>query len=213
LSASARAATTVTFLLAVVLCGPPREARADYLFAPFIGSAFSGSAVFPFVTAPEVAIGSAQDTSSQHLIFGGAAGWLSSGIVGFEGDFAFAPRFFESDDPSSVILGSTLFTVSGSVIAAVPLSVSGYSLRPYVIGGLGLMHSGITYIPPTPVVDDNSLGFNVGGGAIGFFTPRTGVRFELRHFRTFEREPNDFFGDVRSRLSFWRFTVGVVIRR
>ena len=28
----------------------------------------------------------------------------------------------------------------------------------------------------------------VGGGAIGFLTPRTGVRFELRHFRTFERE-------------------------
>jgi len=73
-----------------------------------------------------------------------------------------------------------------------------------------LIHSGITYDLQSPV-DDNSMGFNVGGGAIGFLTRRTGVRFELRHFRTFEREPSDF-GDVGPRVSFWRFTVGAVIR-
>jgi hypothetical protein len=66
----------------------------------------------------------------------------------------------------------------------------------------------VQYLTP---VDDNSLGFNLGGGAIGFFSRRTGVRFELRHFRTFEREAREF-GDIASRVSFWRFTVGAVVR-
>ena len=204
MSLTARTAMTA-MLVAVVLWGPPRDARADYLFIPFIGGAFAGRTTFLDL---EEAEGSAQ------LIFGGSAGWLSSGVLGFEGDFAYAPRFFERDNLTGNIFDSTLVTLNGSVIAAVPLAVTGYSLRPYAIGGMGLIHSSITFIAPLDPqnVDDNSLGFNVGAGAIGFLTPRTGVRFELRHFRTLERQA-DLAGEVSARLSFWRFTVGVVIRR
>jgi hypothetical protein len=82
------------------------------------------------------------------------------------------------------------------------------------VGGLGLVHSGITYDSDVfPPVDDNSLGLNVGAGAMGFLSRRAGVRFELRHFRTFEREVNPARGELAPRLSFWRFTAGVVIRR
>ena len=198
---TARAATLATLLL-VVLCGSPRETRADSLFMPFIGGTFARETVFN--------IGVEQGEGSTHVIFGGSASWLSAGILGVEGEFAYAPRFFEVDNPISDIVGSNLFTLSGNVIVAVPLSVSEYSLRPYAIGGVGLIHSGISYVLQAPV-DDNSMGFNVGGGAIGFLTRRTGVRFELRHVRTFEREPSEF-GDVGARVSFWRFTVGAVIR-
>jgi hypothetical protein len=198
---TARAATIATLLL-VVLCGSPRETRADYLFMPFIGGTFARETVFN--------IGVEQGEGSTHVIFGGSVSWLSAGILGVEGEFAYAPRFFEDDNPSSDIVGSNLFTLTGNVIVAVPLSVSEYSLRPYAIGGVGLIHSGISYVLQAPI-DDNSMGFNVGGGAIGFLTRRTGVRFELRHFRTFAREPSDF-GDVAPRVGFWRFTVGVVIR-
>ena len=204
MSLTSRAATIATLLL-VVLCGSPRETHAEYLFMPFIGGAFARETVFNTGTGQ---LEEGQD--STHVIFGGSVSWLSSGILGFEGDFAYAPRFFEPENPLD-ILGSNLFTLSGNVIAAVPLSVSEYSLRPYAIGGVGLIHSGISYLLQSPV-DDNSLGFNVGGGAIGFLTRRTGVRFELRHFRTFAREPSEF-GDVGPRVGFWRFTVGVVIRR
>jgi hypothetical protein len=205
LTVTARTTTTATVLL-VVLCGSPRAARADYLFTPFIGGAFARQTIF--FTGVE------QGEGSTHVIFGGTAGWLSSGILGFEGEFAYSPHFFERDDPLDIILGSELLTVTGNVIVAVPLNVSEYSLRPYAIGGMGLMHSGITYLQTIPPVGDNSLGFNVGAGAIGFLTARTGVRFELRHFRTFEREPNEARPlEVLPRLSFWRATVGVVIRR
>jgi hypothetical protein len=192
LNLTARAATIATLLL-VVLCGFPSATRADSIFMPFIGSTFARETVFN--------IGAEPDESSKHVIFGGSASWLSAGLLGVEGEFAYSPSFFKVERPGSDIQSSKLFTLSGSVIVAVPLSVSEYSLRPYAIGGVGLIHSGITYDLQSPV-DDNS---------IGFLTRRTGVRFELRHFRTFEREPSDF-GDVGPRVSFWRFTVGAVIR-
>jgi hypothetical protein len=211
LSVTARIATAA-LAFAVVLCGSVRETRADYLFIPFIGGAFAGQTSFLDL---ENAFGDDIEGGggSTQLIFGGSVGWLSQGVLGFEGDFSYGSHFFETDNEAGAIQSSDLITVSGSVIVAAPLRVTGYSLRPYLIGGLGLVHSGITYVAAFDPVDDDSLGFNVGGGAIGFLTPRTGVRFELRHFRTFEREPNELTLEVLPRLSFWRFTVGVVIRR
>jgi hypothetical protein len=191
-------------LMVVVLCSSARDARADYLFIPFLGGTFGGTTVFS----------QEQGSGSTQFIFGGSVGWLSRGLLGVEADFSYAPRFFERDNPLGIVLESSASTLSGSVILAVPLSVTDYSLRPYLVGGLGLMHSGITYISSSgpDAVDDNSLGLNVGAGAIGFLTPRTGLRFELRHFRTFERENSATSGILAPRLSFWRDTVGVVIR-
>jgi hypothetical protein len=203
LNVTPRAATMATLVLAIVLCSSPRDAQADYLFTPFIGGAFARQTTF--LTGIE------QGESATRVIFGGSAGWLSDGILGFEGDFAYAPRFFERDNPEDIVIRSSAMTLSGSVIAAVPLSVSNYSLRPYAVGGVGLMRSGLEYLV-LPRVDDNSMAINVGAGAIGFFTPRTGVRFELRHFRTVNREPNPATLESAAKLSFWRFTVGVVIR-
>ena len=203
MNVTSRAATTAALVLAVVLCSPPRDARADYLFVPFIGAAFAGNTAF---------LNLEQGAGSTQWIFGGSAGWLSSGVLGFEGDFSYAPRFFERDNLAGEILSSNVTTLTGSVIIAVPQSVTGYALRPYLVGGVGLMHSGITYLFFDPV-DDNSLGLNIGGGAIGFLSPRTGVRFEVRHFRTLEEATNPASGEVSTRLSFWRFTVGIVIRR
>jgi len=188
-----------------MLCGAAEPARAaDYIFTPFIGPAFGGRTAFPNLD---------QGVGSSHVIFGGAVGWLSSGILGGEGDFAYSPRFFERDNLT--IIASTAVTVSGNVIVATPLRVTGYSLRPYLTGGLGLIHSGITYSAPTVVepVNDNSFGMNIGAGAIGLLSPRTGVRFELRHFRTFGRDLNEATGEPEVRLSFWRATIGVLIRR
>ena len=36
---------------------------------------------------------------------------------------------------------------------------------------------------PAPI-DRNLLAVSIGGGAIGFLTPRAGVRFDLRHVRS-----------------------------
>ena len=208
-----RAGRATTVALVVVLCGLAAPARADYLFTPFIGPAFAGNTVF-HIDPPS---GSTESLGT-HVIFGGSAGWLSSGILGIEGDFAYAPHFLERNAPTSgipalIVLSSSVATVSGSVIVATPLRVTGYSLRPYLIGGLGLIHTGITYTAILDPVDDNSLGMNLGAGAIGLLSPRTGLRFELRHFRTLSRDAIETTGERDARLSFWRATFGVIIKR
>lgn len=205
MNVTTRAARVAIVGLVVLLWGSSRKAHADYLFVPFVGSTFAGNTAF---------LNLEQGAGAAQVVFGGSASWLSSGILGVEGEFAYAPHFFERDNEGGQIVKSDEMTISGSVIVAVPLSVTDYSLRPYAIGGLGLMHSGITYFGDAfDPVDDNSLGVNFGAGAIGFVTQRTGVRFEVRHFRTLDRQRNLATGELSTLLSFWRFTVGVVIRR
>ena len=186
----------------------PSVASADWVYAPFIGSTFAASTV---ILDLEDGAGSSQ------LIFGGSAGWWSSGILGFEGDFSYAPRFFETDNQSGLVTNSNVITLGGNVVLAAPLSFTRESLRPYVVGGLGWMHMSIDEgagFFPEFFEARNSIGLNLGGGAVGFVTPRTGLRFEVRHFRSFEHGANPLTPlDSQSLLSFWRATVGVVIRR
>jgi hypothetical protein len=186
----------------------PSAAEADWLFSPFIGSTFAGSTALPDLE---------QGASSAQLIFGGSVGLWTQGIFGVEGDFAFAPRFFETDNQQGILSDSNALTLSGSIVIATPLSVTRESLRPYLVGGLGWIHASISDIqnvlPELFGRARNSVGMNIGGGAVGFITPRTGVRFEIRQFRSLERDEKLLTGETKSLLSFWRATVSVVIRR
>ena len=189
-------------LLLLALSASP--ASADWLYIPFFGATFAGSTV---VVDLEHGAGSTQ------FIFGGSVGWWSPGIIGFEGDFAYAPRFFERDNRGGLVINSNAVTLEGNVIIAAPLSFTRESLRPYLVAGAGWMHFSIEDIAEFFGGAQNSVGINIGGGAIGFISPRTGVRFEVRHFRSLDRDPNLLTAEPDSQLSFWRATLGVVIRR
>ena len=58
-------------------------------------------------------------------------------------------------------------------------------------------------------------GFNIGGGAVGFLSQNTGVRFDLRYYSTLhDTEPIPVtLGDAPVHLRYMTFSVGVVIRR
>jgi hypothetical protein len=189
--------------LLLVLIAAPANASADWMFTPFVGSSFGTQTSFILL---ETGANAAQ------LIFGGSAALLSRGIFGVEGDFSYAPRFFERDNRAGNITGSNVTTLSGSVILAVPLSVTRESLRPYVVGGFGMMHAAASDALNLVDISDNMAATNFGGGAIGLISPRTGFRFEIRHFRSLGNSSNELTGESSARLSFWRATVGVVIR-
>lgn len=192
-------------ILVLLLALAPSVASADWLYTPFVGAVFAGSTPIP---DPE------GGASSTQLIFGGSAGWWSTGIIGFETDFAYAPRFFETNN--LFFADSNLVTWGGNVVVAMPVSVTRESLRPYLVGGLGWMHVSMdegAEIFPELFAARNSLALNLGGGAVGFITPEVGIRFDLRHFRSFEHGANPVTLENESLLSFWRATVGVVIRR
>jgi opacity protein-like surface antigen len=190
--------------LALMALTPVAEARADWLFTPFIGSGFGTDTTFVLLEAGA--------TKGGKLMFGGSAALLSRGIFGVEADYAYASRFFERSSRSGEFSGSNLNTLSGSVIAAMPLSVTRESLRPYAIGGLGLMHAAATNPIDFLTFDENFAGVNVGGGVIGLISAKTGLRFEIRHFHSLGSATNALTGENGSRLSFWRVTAGVVIR-
>ena len=181
---------------------PPGTARADWLIAPFVGMTFGTETAFV-----QLDLGAATGT---HLIYGASAGWLGDGVFGLEADVAFAPGFFEDEDPLELVLSSRVTTLFGNAVAALPLSVTRESLRPYVLGGLGLVRTTQSNVLGL-AERDTSLGMQLGGGAVGLVTNRFGVRFDLRQTRTLRRD-DTILAARETKLSFWRATVGVLIR-
>jgi hypothetical protein len=200
----ARSLLRTLIALSLVIFLPSAEARADWLITPFMGGAFGTQTSFLILETDA--------KSSTQLIFGASAALLSRGVFGLEADWAYAPRFFERDNRAGNITGSSVNTLSGSAIFAVPLSVTRESLRPYAIAGMGLMHASADDAINFSDIHENVAAYNVGGGAIGLISPRTGFRFEIRRFRSIENTPSELTAETSARLAFWRATVGVVIR-
>ena len=192
----------ILVLAILFLCCQVAEARADFFITPFLGSEFAGS-----TTLLDLDTGAA---SSKHWTFGGSAAWLSDRILGVEADFSIVPGFFQNSSGTGLVIGSRVTTLTGSVIVALPLSVTRESLRPYAVGGLGLLHATSEDILSLNESGD-WLGLQIGAGAIGLITNRAGVRFDLRHLRALSRDTT-LRGEQTSKLSFWRATVGVTLR-
>ena len=197
-------------LLLAVLSAWPVDVRAEILIAPFIGGAFAGQTTLRLF---ELLPPDPSQALSKSLVIGVAGLWRGPGILGVEGEVASAPGFFVRADGQQAFVSSNFTTVSGSLLVTAPLSVTRESLRPYVVGGLGLMHVGIGDRINIAPVDRNLLGLNLGGGAIGMLNDRAGIRFDLRHVRSIrDDEAPSPTAQSRVRLSYWRATVGVTIR-
>jgi hypothetical protein len=190
----------VAFLLLAVF---PADADADWLLIPFLGSAFGGDTNF---------VDLERGVGQSKVVMGGSAALLSDRVFGLEADFGYSPRFFERDARGGLVVNSRVSTLAGSVIVAVPLAVTRESLRPYIVGGLGLMHAKIEDVLMVFPVDKNLLALNIGGGAMGFLTYRTGLRFEIRQFQNLRRGTAPPSATGPTRLSFWRATAGVILR-
>lgn len=189
-------------LAALIIWLLPSSAAADWLLTPFLGSSF----------APETTFLIFEDGAGRTLTLGGSVALLSDGILGLEADVGHTPGFFEGNDPLGLVLTSRVTTLTGSVILAVPLSVTRESLRPYLVIGAGLMQARSKHAAGLFPVDRNLLGVNIGAGAIGMVTPRTGLRFDARYIKAASGADGPFARAGLSRLSFWRGTAGVVLR-
>lgn len=196
----ARARERLVLLLAVSALAFPAAARADGYVAPFFGTTFGTKTTTVRFEPP-----------TKTWIFGASGVLLGDGIFGLEADLAFAPGILEGENTENLSQGSRVMTLFGNVLAAVPLSITRESLRPYLLGGLGLVQ--------TRLDDrlglgerDSALGLQVGGGAIGMVSNRTGLRFDVRHTRSFERAIDPFTLERGTKLKFWRATGGVLVR-
>ena len=199
--AAARGAQ-LTALLSAILFAVPRAVHADLLITPFAGGSF----------APETTLLIPEEGAGRKFTLGAAVVLLSDSLFGLEAEVGHTAGFFQGDDPLGLVLSSRVTTVTGNVILALPLAVTRESLRPYLVGGLGLMQARSKNAAGVFPLDKNFLAVDLGGGAIGFVTDRTGLRFDLRHIKAASGADGPFARPGISRLSFWRATVGIVLR-
>lgn len=189
-------------LSAMLLAALPARAEAEWQLAPFIGWTFHTD-----TTLFDPAFG----TEETHWNFGTSVSLLGAGPVGVEALFVYTPGLFGGGE-GSVVSTSRSIALMGNVVLTTPLKWNEYGLRPYVSGGLGLMHvAQQPQIANTFPINENFLGYNVGGGATGFITDRTGVKFDLRYYNSLTRsEGTPSFGVAR--LRYWTGSIGVVLR-
>ena len=190
-------------IAACALLLAPQRASADWLITPFLGTTFGGES--PFVNLEQ------SGGTPKKTIFGGSVALVPPQIFGVEADFSYSPRFFEQDPRGGLVTGSNLSTWTGNIILAMPLSITHESLRPYLVGGGGLIHAGSSDIANIVSFDRNLAAIDVGGGAVGLVSNRSGFRFEVRHFRSLYSSDVPL-RDGRAHLSFWRASIGVTIR-
>ena len=178
---------------AVVLA--PMQARADGFVTPWVGSAFGSN------------IQNGQTT------FGVSAGGMGAGIIGGEADFGWSPSFFGT---KSDFGNNTVLNLMGNLIVGVPIGgTHGAGVRPYVVGGVGLIRSQIDGGTIARVSSsENMFGWDAGAGVMGYFSDHVGLRGDVRYLRamsdlTTHVDSLDINGD---KLHFWRATIGVTFR-
>jgi hypothetical protein len=201
-------------LSGLLLFGLPGTAAAEWQLTPFVGLTFRGS-----TSISDVEIVDDKPAAERvHKHFGGAASFLGGGILGVEAIFTWTPGFFQQGN-LDLVEKSRSIALMGNVVVTTPRRLTEYSLRPFVSGGFGLLkpyvrQTRVLETEPLPAVDLNLAGYNVGGGAIGFLSQSTGVRFDLRYYSTIK--PTDEGGvtiENRARLRYMTASVGVVFRR
>jgi hypothetical protein len=189
----------------LLLCAPATaRAQADLLVVPFVGAKFAANTTIVDPASPQQPGGGTKTT------FGVSGVILGNGALGIEGDLEHVPHFFERG-VGRLNAQSSVTTLTGNLVIAVPGTITRESLRPYFVGGVGLIHAHLQTIGNVFNTSTNLVGLDLGGGVIGFISPRAGARFELRHFKNISRD-SEAVTLGSTRLSFWRLTAGAVLR-
>src|SRR5262245_54898127 len=199
-----RRSLTLPFVVAALLMlGVPATARGEWQLKPFLGIAFGTSTTF---------VDADRATRKPKLVFGGS-GTLQGEVLGLEGEFARAPGFFQSGRGGNV-LGSSVSTLTGSVTLALPRRLTEYTLRPYFVGGAGVMLVRIDQSASSLDVSANMPTIDVGGGVTGFLTKRIGLNWDVRHFRTIHGRAEGVGVSIGGgeQLSYWRPNMALAIR-
>ena len=180
----------------------PQSAAAEWHFTPMLGTTF-------FIKTSVVDLDAATDQIHRNL--GGSVALLGSGILGAEGLIVWTPGLFTGD--KGLVTRSRSISAMGNVVVTTPRRWTEYSLRPFVSGGFGLIHVSKTDVFQVFPFNSNLPAFNIGGGAIGFLSKRTGLRFDLRYYSSLARSDEGPVAIGRVHIRYMTASVGVVLRR
>lgn len=195
-----RAGSVAVAALALVLTAG-RVLSAEWQVKPFIGVTYGGATTF---LDSEHAVGHSN-------ISLGASGTLLGEIFGVEADFGYGPGFFERGG-QQLVTGSSVETLTGNVVVALPRHLAEYTLRPYFVGGAGAMFVHVDDAFGNPFIARSLKAMDLGGGVTGFLTNRVGISWDVRYFRSIDRTFESGLSLSSEQLSFWRANMAVAIR-
>ncbi|HKB13875.1 MAG TPA: outer membrane beta-barrel protein [Vicinamibacterales bacterium] len=169
-------------------------ARADGFISPFIGYNFGGDSQNCV---------SLRNCEERRTNWGVGLG-TDAAPFGFELDFGYAPDFFGKSSTTD----NAVLTLMGNLLLVIPAG----PVRPYGLIGLGLVRPHAkTDLASLGDTDQNTLGWDIGGGLNIFFGHTFGIRGDLRHVRTFQ--DITLFGVFNNApLDFWRASAGITLR-
>ena len=178
--------------ISAVLLGYAAPARADGFISPFLGFNFGGD------TSNCVSITSCEE---KRLNLGVSLGTVR-GALGFEEEIGYAPQFFGKTPGGD----NAMLTLMSNLMVVIPAG----PIQPYGVIGIGLMRSHAQFSATSLALDNNSLGWDIGGGLNIFFGHSVGIRGDVRHLRTLQDVTLGVFGN--DHVDFWRASAGLVFR-
>jgi hypothetical protein len=191
--------------LALLMFWPARASAQEWQLKPFLGLTFAGETTI--IDLDEAA-------DDVHMALGGSVSRIGE-LVGFEADFGFVPGFLTGGEGRAVRT-SSVTTLTGNVVIALPRRMTQYTLRPYVAGGVGLMRvTKEELVGALFPLTLNVVAIDIGGGATGFLSETVGLNWDIRYFRNITGSPdpeNPGLSFGAPRLSYWRLTMGIVLR-
>jgi opacity protein-like surface antigen len=183
---------SVTLAVAAI----PAPAHAEGYVTPWVGNNWGSN------------------VSSGRAAFGFNAGSMSDGILGGEVNFGYSPSFFGTQNDFG---HNTVIDFMGNIIIGVPMGGRRVAaVKPFFTGGIGLLRTQIDGGTLARVSSSNNqLGWNAGGGVMGYLNEHVGLRGDIRYLRGFENlaTGNTLIDlDGNNQLRFWRLSGGVVLR-
>jgi len=183
----------VSAVLTVALSTSARPAYAEGFLTPFVGFNFGGDSANCITLS---------NCDEKRLNWGVSFG-SRHGIFGFEEDIGYAPNFFGKTAGGD----NAVLTVMSNLMVVVPAG----PVQPYALAGLGLIRPHAKFDSSSLSLDQNALGYDVGGGVNIFLAHSVGVRADVRHLHTLQ---NITLGNILSSqpLDFWRASLGLALR-
>jgi hypothetical protein len=192
--------------LMLLLLSWPGSARAEWQLRPAVGLNVIQNTTF----------GPPQPSGTIGRVSWGGDVALIGNILGIEADFSRRGGFFPAAklEGAGIVRSSSVTTLTGNVTVALPSHLVEYTLRPYFVGGAGLMAVRIDQQLDVFDVALNMKGTDLGGGVTGFLTKRIGLNWDVRYFRSFEGGPELSLSRSAGspQLSFWRANMALAIR-
>jgi opacity protein-like surface antigen len=168
---------------ALLILSTAAPARADVTLTPFMGGLFGGQ------------------LPTKKAAYGVSVAAMGAGILGGEFDFSWTPNFVDATAVNNQV---TEANVMGNLIVGIPIGgTHGASLRPYLVGGVGLIRATEKQSDFADRIDSKDFAMDFGGGVMVTFNSHLGLRGDLRYLKTMSGS-NDY--------KFWRGTGGLAIK-